>query len=112
MHNYNKSIVCEVRNMKSGSSITVWFGKEIDINTVHTEVKRLKAQGYVVAAPFYIGYNINDSLVRNYLKNSLDNSDYLYLLGSTGSLLEEIVEYANKTNKEIIRKESLVVCCL
>lgn len=98
--------------MKQNSSITVWFGKEIDIEDVRIEVKRLQRQGYIVRAPFYIGYNITDSLVRNYLKGSLDISDYLYLMGSTGSLLEEIVEYANMTNKEIIRKESLGVCCL
>lgn len=97
--------------MKQNSSITVWFGKEIDIEEVRLEVKRLQRQGYVVRAPFYIGYNISDSLVRNYLKSSLDISDYLYLMGSTGSLLEEIVEYANMTNKEIVRKELLGVCC-
>ena len=97
--------------MKEGSSITVWFGKEIDINSVRREVKRLQKAGYIVRAPFYIGYNIDVSLVRNYLKNSLDISDYLYLMGSTGSLLEEIVDYAEKTHKTIVRKESLVVCC-
>lgn len=97
--------------MEQNSSITVWFGKEIDIEEVRLEVKRLQRQGYVVRAPFYIGYNISDSLVRNYLKSSLDISDYLYLMGSTGSLLEEIVEYANMTNKEIVRKELLGVCC-
>lgn len=97
--------------MKENSSITVWFGKEIDIEDVRLEVKRLQKQGYVVRAPFYIGYNISDSLVRNYLKSSLDISDYLYLMGSMGSLLEEIVEYANLTNKEIVRKESLGICC-
>ena len=97
--------------MKAGSSITVWFGKEIDIESVRREVKELQAKGYLVRAPFYIGYNITDSLVRNYLKISLDISDYLYLIGSTGSLLEELVEYANATNKTIVRKELVCVCC-
>ena len=97
--------------MKAGSSITVWFGKEIDIESVRHEVKELQAKGYLVRAPFYIGYNITDSLVRNYLKSSLDISDYLYLIGSTGSLLEEIVEYANATNKTSVRKEFVCVCC-
>lgn len=97
--------------MKAGSSITVWFGKEIDIECVRREVKELQSKGYVVRAPFYIGYNITDSLVRNYLKSSLDISDYLYLIGSTGSLLEEIVEYANSTNKSIVRKELMCICC-
>jgi len=104
-------VVCEVIKMKSGSSVTVWFGKEIDIEVVRCEVHKLQRQGYLVRTPFYIGYNINVSLVRNYLKNSLDVSDYLYLIGSTGSLLEEIVEYAESTKKTIVRKESLSLCC-
>ena len=101
-----------MRKMKEGSSVTVWFGKEVDIESVRKEVKNLQKQGFVVRAPFYIGYNITDTLVRNYLKSSLDISDYLYLMGETGSLLEEIVEYANATNKVIVRKDSVQICYL
>lgn len=97
--------------MKEGSNVTVWFGKEININDVRKEVKKLQRQGYIVRTPFYIGYNISDTLVRNYLKNSLDISDYLYLIGNTGTLLKEILEYAKETNKTIIRKESINICC-
>ncbi len=96
--------------MRKGASVTVWFGKEVDINFVRREVRNLQLKGYIVRTPFYIGYNINDEIVGNYLKNNLDLSDYLYLIGSEGSLLEDIVEYANLTNKNIVRKEFFNLC--
>jgi hypothetical protein len=98
--------------MKQGSVITIWFGKEVDIESVKREVRKLQSMGYTVRAPFYIGYNIDNMLVSRYLKNSLDISDYLYLMGSEGFLLEEIVEYANEIHKEIIRKDLEGLCCL
>ena len=72
--------------MKQGSVITIWFGKEVDIESVKREVRKLQSMGYTVRAPFYIGYNIDNMLVSRYLKNSLDISDYLYLMGSEGFL--------------------------
>ena len=83
-------------------SVTVWFGKEIDIEDVRDTVRRLHMLGYNVRAPFYIGYSLNDTLVLNYLKSSLDNSDFLFLLGEEGSLLEKIVDYAHEVNKPVL----------
>ena len=91
-------------------SITVWFGKEIDVEEVRKDVKWLYLNGFKVRAPFYIGYNLNDDFVLRYLKSSLDNSDFLYIMGEKGSLLESITEYANETNKRIMRKECLAEC--
>lgn len=85
--------------------LTVWFGKEVPINEVRFVVKYLKGEGYSVNAPFYIGYNLNDSFVMSYLKNSVDVSDGLYLIGEEGSLLREISEYAEEKGKPILRGE-------
>lgn len=92
--------------------VTVWFGKEIDIEEVRSTVKKLVLLGYVVRAPFYIGYNIDKQFVSNYLKNSLDYSDYLYILGEEGSLLDEIVGYAIMSEKPIMGKENFKLCSL
>ena len=98
--------------METDKSLTVWFGKEIDINFVRSVVYDLYKKGYTVRAPFYIGYNISSEIVLNYLKNSLDYSDCLYLIGNEGSLLENIVEYARIQNKPIFRYNSVECeCC-
>lgn len=92
--------------------VTVWFGKEISIEEVRLQVKKLVLLGYTVRAPFYIGYKIDKQFVSNYLKNSLEHSDYLYILGEEGSLLEEIVEHASTLGKPIMGKENLKLCSL
>lgn len=84
-------------------NLTVWFGKEIEIEEVKLTVRELKREGYSVNAPFYIGYNISDTLVLSYLRHSLENSDALYLIGEEGSLLESISEYSEKIGKPIMR---------
>ena len=84
-------------------TLTVWFGKEISIDEVKAEVRSLRSDGYRVTPPFYIGYDISDSLVLSYLETSLDNSDALYLIGSEGSLLNSIVDYSEKMGKPILR---------
>lgn len=95
---------------KKIQKLTVWFGKEIPINEVRFVVKYLKGEGYNVNAPFYIGYDLNCSFVLSYLKNSVDVTDALYLIGEDGSLLREISEYANNIGKPILRGEVCQVC--
>ena len=97
--------------MDKRESVTVWFGKEIDIENVKNSVRKLHNMGYLVRAPFYIGYNIDTNLVREYLEHSLDVSNFLYIIGTEGSLLEEIVDYAQKTGKPIIKECKYAVCC-
>lgn len=96
----------------SSKKITVWFGKEVKIEEVRITVQYLRTLGHTVRAPFYIGNELNNDIVRHYLMNSVDSSDVLYLIGHEGSLLEEIIEYTNSKNKPIIHKESCdLFCC-
>lgn len=97
--------------MKRGSTVTVWFGKEVNVEQVRATVKKLYSLGFSVRAPFYIGYNIDTHFVKNYLQNSLDISDYLYIIGYEGSLLEDIIEYANEKGKPIVREDIKELCC-
>lgn len=101
---------CEVRKLFKQKSVTVWFGKEIDIEDVRNTVRRLHMLGYNVRAPFYIGYNLSNDLVLNYLKNSLDNSDFLFILGKDGSLLQSIMEYAEENNKPMVGSDFKEIC--
>lgn len=96
--------------MRKQKSVTVWFGKEIDIEDVRRDVRRLNLLGYKVRAPFYIGYSINDEIVYHYLQNSLDTSDFLYVLGEEGSMLEKIMAYAQETGKPIVGDDFKVKC--
>lgn len=91
--------------------VTVWFGKEIEIERVRKIVRKLQKKGYRVNTPFYIGYEINIDIVRSYLKICVDRSDYLYLIGSEGSLLKEILSYARMKNVEIVEEVGTLVCC-
>lgn len=88
--------------MEVRPTVTVWFGREIDIDTVRNEVHKLVRAGYLVRPTFYIGYNVNTSMVYNYLCSSLDTSDYLYIIGKEGSLLQDILAYANEHNKQVM----------
>lgn len=91
--------------------VTVWFGTEISIDEVRRTVKKLVQMGYTVRPPFYIGYNVNVKMVYNYVCMSIDNSDALYVIGEKGTLLTEIVKYAENHNKPIVREGSFQKCC-
>lgn len=96
--------------MDDKPTVTVWFGREIDIDTVRNEVHKLANSGYIVRPTFYIGYNVNTAMVYNYLCYSLDISDYLYIIGEEGSLLQDILSYAKEKGKQVIYNTN--ICAL
>ena len=83
--------------------VTLWFGKEITVDKVKNKLHELQNKGYSVIPPFYIGYNIDEEIVTNYLKNSIMHSDMLYVIGKKGSILENILKFAEEQNVEIVR---------
>ena len=100
------------KEMKMQRSVTIWFGKEVTLEEVKKDVRNLYLKGYKVRAPFYIGYNLNDDFVLRYLKSSLDNSDFLYVIGEKGSLLDSIMEYAHETNKPVVGRDFKEKCLI
>lgn len=96
--------------MDSRQKVTVWFGKEINVDDVRLTVQKLRAIGYEVRSPFYIGHSLNSDIVIHYLKGSVDSSDFLYVIGKEGSLMEEIVEYAISAGKPVVGKGFKSLC--
>lgn len=103
-----------MREVEKVPSVVIWFGKEVDVQEVKSAVCKLKRYGYSVVAPFYIGYKISSELVEDYLKSNIRRSDYLYVIGQEGSIMKDVIEYANSLGKPIIRNINVSVvngCC-
>lgn len=88
--------------------ITIGIGNKVETEEVRRIVKQLQSEGYLVYAPFFILYHLGEQGIKaatNYLKDSIDKSDILYIINveePETEILKVLRKYAELKGKKIV----------